>query len=191
MIRGSGFSRGRLSRESCICAILALLFTLPPQAWAAAGVYQPPEEFVAQAFDGAPPKARALWLDAGLKTHLSEIFGHAPKMLRIRYWQRDARTVWILEEIGKEKPITTGIVVHDGAIEDVRVLAFRESRGWEIRYPFFTDQFRQRRLTAERELDGRIDGITGATLSVRAMRRMARAALLLDHHARETRVALK
>ena len=172
-------------------AAVPLLIALAAQVWAAAGLYQPPEQFVADAFNGTPPKARALWLDADVKSGLAEIFGRAPAMLRIRYWHRGTRTVWILEEIGKEKPITTGIVVDDGAIEDMRVLVFRESRGWEIRYPFFTDQFKDRRLTGRSELDGHIDGITGATLSVRAMKKMARAALLLDRHARETRVALK
>ena len=39
---------------------------------------------------------------------------------------------WILEEIGKSKPITMGFVVNAGAIEITRVLVFRESRGWEI-----------------------------------------------------------
>ncbi len=47
-------------------------------------------------------------------------------------------------------------------------------------------QFHQARLTGGRNLDQPIDGITGATLSVRAMTRMARVALLLDAHARGT-----
>ena len=83
------------------------------------------------------------------------------------------------------------MVVNEGVIEDIRVLVFRESRGWEVRYPFFTDQFKTRRLTDDGKLDGHVDGITGATLSVRAMTKMARAALLLDQHARETRMALE
>ncbi|MEE9253708.1 MAG: FMN-binding protein [Pseudomonadales bacterium] len=166
-------------------ALLTLVLLMAAEAGAV--VYQPPEQFVAEAFGGDPPSAQALWLDGDLKAALTGIFGHAPVMLRIRYWQRDERSVWILEEIGKEKPITTGVVVDEGAIADVRVLAFRESRGWEIRYPFFTDQFQARRLTQDSELDGAIDGITGATLSVRAMKKMARAALRLDRHARESR----
>ena len=73
------------------------------------------------------------------------------------------------------------VLIEDGAIEDVRVLEFRESRGWEIRYPFFTRQFQNARLQGDR-LTQNIDGITGATLSVRAMKRMATAALLLHEH---------
>ena len=99
----------------------------------------------------------------------------------MRYWGGDKRTAWVLDEIGKDEPITAGIVVNDGAIEEMRVLAFRESRGWEVRYPFFTRQFHDARLGG-RDLTRTIDGITGATLSVRAMKRMARAALLLHEH---------
>ena len=67
---------------------------------------------------------------------------------------------------------------------DVRVLIYRESRGWEVKYPAFTDQFRGARLTSDGKLDQSIDGISGATLSVHALTRLARLALLLDQHAR-------
>ncbi|MEJ2133242.1 MAG: FMN-binding protein [Gammaproteobacteria bacterium] len=166
----------------------ALLWLLASPVWGDAGVYLPPEQFVVDAFGGDPPKARALWLDTELRAALGEVLGHSPPMLRVRYWARGVRTAWILEEIGKEKPITAGVVVENGAIEDVKVLVFRESRGWEIRHPFFTRQFRDRRLRSGSELDRPIDGITGATLSVRAMRKMAIAALLLDRHAQKSDV---
>ena len=89
------------------------------------------------------------------------------------------RSAWILDEIGKELPITIGVAVADGAIDNVRVLEFRESRGWEVRYPFFTDQFSNARLGSGQRLDRKIDGISGATLSVRAVTRIASIALLL------------
>jgi hypothetical protein len=60
------------------------------------------------------------------------------------------------------------------------VLAFRESRGWEIRYPFFTDQFSGLTLAPDGYLSKPIDGITGATLSVRAVERVTRLALWLN-----------
>jgi len=90
--------------------------------------------------------------------------------------------VWVMDEIGKEKPITLGVVVDGGAIESLDVLVFRESRGWEIRHPFFTDQFRRLRLGHDGGLDRPVDGITGATLSVRAAKRVATAALILHAH---------
>jgi hypothetical protein len=64
-------------------------------------------------------------------------------------------------------------------MELLRVLEFRESRGWEVRYPFFTDQFGGIGLRPDLQLDRPIDGISGATLSVRALKKLARLALYL------------
>lgn len=65
-------------------------------------------------------------------------------------------------------------------------MEFRESRGWEIRYPFFTRQFSQLRLTDSGSLSHGIDAISGATLSVKAATRTANLALVLDEYARRT-----
>ena len=143
-------------------------------------VYQTTDAYLYEMFAGNVPDTQALWIDADLRRELSGVLGHQPG-LRMRYWRGDRRTVWVLEEIGKVLPITAGVVVNDGAIENIRVLAFRESRGWEIKHAFFTSQFQNARLD-HRGLTQAIDGITGATLSVRAMNRMARAALLLHEH---------
>jgi hypothetical protein len=160
----------------------ALLLWTPLPALGESGEYQTPEEFVRLAFPETDPAARALWLRSGLRDDVSDILGRAPAP-RIRYWQAGDRTAWILDEVGKDRPITAGVVIDGGAIADVRVLIFRESRGWEVKHRFFTDQFHDARLTADHDLDQAIDGITGATLSVRAMKKMARLALLLDAHA--------
>ena len=74
-------------------------------------------------------------------------------------------------------------------IQNVQVLMFRESRGWEIKYPFFTEQFVSVALSDTDELNRHIDGITGATMSVRAMKRMARVALKLHAETQATTLA--
>lgn len=155
--------------------IVALLFAGP----ASAEVYQSPEEFLNEVFAGDVPAPEALWLTGEVRATTKEILGHEPAQVRIRYWHRGARSAWILDEIGKEKPITTGIVVDAGRIERIRVLIFRESRGWEVRHEFFTDQFVDRALDKNGKLNGHIDGISGATLSVRALTNLARLALSL------------
>ena len=106
----------------------------------AGGVYQEPDDFINQVFENKPPKPDVLWLNKELKQQIADILDHKYKGLRVRYWSQQAtgRTAWILEEIGKEKPITTGIVINDGKIERVKVLVFRESRGWEVRHDFFS-----------------------------------------------------
>ena len=150
----------------------------------AGGVYQEPEAFIADVFGTDIPKPDVIWPDATLKQSLADILGHAYASLRIRYWRRDSTTAWVLDEIGKEQPITTGIVVTDGKIERVRILVFRESRGWEVRHTFFTEQFDHARLQPNLELDRHIDNISGATLSVNAVTRLVRIALLLDQRVR-------
>ena len=146
-------------------------------------VYLAPDAFLSEAFGGAPPKAAKLWLTASHRGAIEEILGHGLGVLRLAYWRAGERTAWILEEIGKVKPITTGLAVEGRAIERVRVLIYRESRGWEVRHDFFTSQFVGARLDDRLRLDRRIDGISGATLSVRALTNLARLALYLHRAA--------
>jgi len=153
--------------------LLGTSFQLP-----AKGQYLSQEDFLAMAFEGDYSPGR-LWLNKELKAELKKILGHDVPGLRIRYWAQGTRTAWILEEIGKERPITIGIVVGSNGIEMVRILAFRESRGWEVRYPFFSDQFTGSILSERYKLSRSIDGISGATLSVRAVKRASAAALFM------------
>lgn len=145
-------------------------------------VYLSRDDFLAHHFAGQTPAPQLLWLTGKLREKASQILGHSPASARLRYWQQGQKRAWILEEIGKERPITAGFVVDDGVLNQVDVLIYRESRGWEIRNDFFTQQFRQARLDDDLRLDRDIDNISGATLSVSAMQRLARLALLLDQH---------
>ena len=145
-------------------------------------VYVHPEDDIAGAFaDTEVPEQSTLWPSKDLRKALSDILGHTPS-LRFRYWGSGGRTVWILDEIGKDRPITAGVTIADGKIEDVKVLVFRESRGWEVKHGFFTRQFANAWLDKRHRLSANIDNITGATLSVKAMTRMAKAALLMHQH---------
>jgi len=164
----------------CYCCLLLCNQFLASHAFAT-GNYQEPAAFIQQVFSGDVPKVSKIWVKKDLKVKIHEIMGHDLGVLRLKYWKKEGRTAWILEEIGKVRPITTGIVVNDGKIETINVLTFRESRGWEVRYPFFTDQFSDATLKEDKQLDRHIDGISGATLSVKAMTKMARLALLLHH----------
>jgi len=138
------------------------------------------EEFLDVAFRGAQPEAALLWVDDGLRASIEQLLGHRFDLLRVRYWRHGDATAWIFDEVGKEKPITIGVSIVAGAVENVRVLEFRESRGWEVRHPFFTDQFAGVRASADLGFDRQIDGITGATLSVAAVSRAVRLGLFLS-----------
>ena len=162
-------------------ALLLLLATGPAIAGPGgeAGRYLEADEYLQSVFPADMPEAKTLWVTGDVRDAVEHMLDHRFASLRVRYWYDGARSAWILDEIGKELPITIGVAVADGAIDNVRVLEFRESRGWEVRYPFFTDQFSNARLGSDQRLDRKIDGISGATLSVRAVTRIASIVLLL------------
>ena len=159
-----------------LIALLLFIVTIPAQA---RGVYQTSDEFLNEVFNQQVPQSDVVWLKGEVRECVTEILGHSYAGLRIRYWHNNDRSAWILEEIGKEEPITFGVVIHQNKVEQVKVLAYRESRGWEVRHPAFTRQFNDAKLE-NNGLDRNIDGITGATLSVRAMTAVVTLALYLD-----------
>lgn len=160
-------------RKLLFC-VIALVVAVSASA---KGVYSSKEEFLAKNFS-IVPLSKALWLKKAQKSTLEKMLGH-PVGLRSRYWVDGEKTAWVFEEIGKDLPITIGVVIEQSHITDVTILVFRESRGGEVRYPFFTDQFKGVGLKKDLKLDAHIDGITGATLSYRAVKRSSRAALYL------------
>jgi FMN-binding domain len=162
-----------------LCLLLTS-FVVMAESDVRAGRYMKAEDYVASSFAKEMPPASTLWMTGDLREPVERILGHRFAALRIRYWNDDETSVWILDEIGKELPITIGVTIRDATIVNVRVLEFRETRGWEVRYPFFTDQFQNARLDSNGRLSRNIDGITGATLSVGAVTRIAKVALILD-----------
>ena len=150
------------------------------------GRYLDVDGYLASSFPGEQPQASVLWVKGDLRDSIEQVLGHRFSSLRVRYWYDGTTSAWVLDEIGKELPITIGVTVRDDAIVSVRVLEFRESRGWEVRYPFFTDQFRNAGLREDGQLDRKIDGISGATLSVGAVKRVASLALVFDAFIKKT-----
>jgi hypothetical protein len=155
-----------------------LLAPIAPAAFAQ--TFQEPDAFLAETFSQSVPAPQLLDITPDMQRDIGRILRHPYRAQRLRYWREGERTAWILEEIGRYRPITVGLVVSRGAIDTIRVLIYRESHGWEVRHDFFTNQFKGLTLDAESNLSGRIDGISGATLSVNALRNLARFALYLD-----------
>lgn len=162
--------------------ILLLVSTLlSPVAGFAAGDI---DAFVVRTFAPHTPQTNVLWLTPAIKRAAQSATGITPDGARIRYWRVGARTAWVLDRIGKEEPITFGVVVENNAIVAMQVITYRESRGHEIRTPRWLAQFIGVRANSK-GLDRHIDNITGATLSVRAGITVARLALFFHqqiHH---------
>lgn len=170
-----------------LCLILALPLLMPLAVMGE--TYLTSEQFIQAAFGSAnlktAPTVATLWLTKDVATQTENILGHSPKQVRLKFWKAGLQTAWILDEIGKEEPITAGFVVENGKILQVSILAYRESRGGEVRHVNFLKQYQGAGLQQDTQLNKTIDGISGATLSVRAVGRMARLALYFDQISRQ------
>ena len=150
-----------------------------PSLVCAATVYETHADFLSRAFRGSPPEPAIVWLSGERKSSVRQLLGHDYAALRLRYWCQAERSAWVLDEVGKDLPITVGVVVEKDYIKSLRVLTYRENRGGEVTAPAFTDQFNGVSLAENDALDETIDGISGATLSVQALSRLATVALFL------------
>lgn len=93
---------------------------------------------------------------------------------------RDLGWALVLEEKGRFKPITFMVHVDpERRVEAVLVMVYRESRGDAVRRERFLRQFRGKDGDDPLRLNRDVVGISGATMSVRAMAAGVRKALLL------------
>lgn len=146
--------------------------------WLSAGRANP-DRFVASAFP-EPPPPRTVAIQGELAANAAAILGRAYPGREVSCWSADGQTVWVLTGRGRYGLFTAGFAVRDGRIARSGVLEYKEARGREIRHSSFLQQFQGVALDANRELDRRIDGLTGATISANSMRNLARLALYLD-----------
>ena len=160
--------------------ILAITLALMACVHAEERVYKQPSEFIKSAFGGKIPATSVLSLSGDMKSRAKAIMAHKYGESRVRFWKQGKRSVWILEEIGKTQPITTGFLIENGRIKSVEILIYRESHGWEVSKPFFTKQFSNASLKNGDQLSTGIRNVAGATLSVRAVTKLARLALYFD-----------
>ena len=141
-------------------------------------VYMTQDAFIQDTFK-EDVKPSVIWLDNALQQELSTILGHPYPQARLRYWRSGNTSLWVLDEIGKEYPITAGFVITGDEIKRAQVLIYRETRGMEIHSPGFLAQFNGSSLKNQ-DLSHKVDAIAGATLSTQAMIKMAKIALLLN-----------
>lgn len=97
----------------------------------------------------------------------------------IKYWKAGNKVGFVLEAIGKHEFITTGYIVENNKIIDAKVLVYRENYGYEIEHDYFLDQIRGNSMKKNGKLVKSIANISGATLSVKAMRKLSKLSLYL------------
>ncbi|MBL4772525.1 MAG: FMN-binding protein [Alcanivoracaceae bacterium] len=142
------------------------------------------KEFLQGQFANEIPKPERLWIDKQKQLIIKKQFNPSQIRISYRYWQNDAITVWVLDEIGKERNITTAIVIENNAIKNVEILVYRESRGGQVQNKRFTQQYYHKNLQSN--FIKEIDSISGATLSVNALNKQVKLALWLNQHTHES-----
>lgn len=136
------------------------------------------KDFLSSQFDNKTPAPQRLWINKQKQTIIKKQFNPSQTKLSYRYWENNNTCVWILDEIGKEQNITTGIVIQNNAVKSVEVLVYRESRGGQVKNKRFTNQYNQK--NSQSNLIKEIDSISGATLSVNALNKQVKLALWLN-----------
>lgn len=172
-----------------ILSIIIFSMILGTLSVSAQGTYKPADrvfiktsDYVKSFFDGETPKKETVWVIGDLRDSINEVINNAENTpVRYRYWRKDNRTLWVLDSIARTLPITAGVVVEDGKIIDISVLTYRETRGHEVQSRTHRAQYYGAAITVNNALDKPINGISGSTLSVNSMKRMARIALLLHN----------
>lgn len=163
-----------------ISTLLILILLLVPQQQLSANNKNITKDFLDQTFNSEAPKPKRFWANKETQQAIKTQFNPSQIKLSYRYWQKDNTTVWILDEIGKERDITTAIVINNNKVAKVEVLIYRESRGGQVQNSRFTQQYNNK--TSTNNFTKEIDSISGATLSVYALNKQVRMALWLNQN---------
>jgi hypothetical protein len=141
-----------------------------------------PEEknFLTSVSNGEEIKKNRVIVKKKDKPAIKRIMGDRYKKAIFSYWTLEDKTIWILNSIGKYKPITAGFVISNCKVDKAYVIVYREQHGYEIKYNSFLNQFKDNKLNEKNKLNNNLDNISGATLSVNSMDRMGRLALVLN-----------
>lgn len=159
----------------CITASQAI-WAQSPDGPEAITVYLTQEQALQKAF----PKADTIWsqvwtptpsqrkkIERRLGWRLSE-----PnfEIFQARQKERHLGYAVVTEQIGLYKPITFMVKVDTkGQNDGVWIMVYRESRGGEVKRQRFLTQYKGKKPTSAIRLNRDIIGVTGATLSVRAL----------------------
>lgn len=144
------------------------------------GIESDPAIFLKKVFQDGVPEPEYIWITPTIRPILEEILTHDYKGLRIKYWRKNERAVWILEELAKDTTVCAGVVVIQGKIHELEILSAEGRYGSLVKNEKFTAQFKNVGGDGNKRLTRSIDGISGATISVNTVSRLARLALALD-----------
>ena len=123
---------------------------------------------------------RSLTVEGDRKDLCRETLGYDYPGGKIKYWVHGQDSVWLLVAQGKHGLITSRITVEKGVITDFYIVDSREVRFKKSAASGFIEQLKGLCLAGVDRLSGRVDAVTGATVSSKALERTALLALRLD-----------
>ena len=165
-------------RVALLCIVVA---TTPASASdAGAGAELAPEVLVQKHFSDDPPAPTLLSVKGDSAKLATQILGAPYPLATVQYWRRGNQTLWVLAARGKTHVFTTGFLVEDKKIVATEIIAYHGARGRGVLSKRFTRQFLGLSLKRGDRLSKRVHGITGATISSKAMINTARLALAWD-----------
>ncbi len=133
-------------------------------------------------------RERVFVLADSLRAELARELGYPPREHLVSFhegFRGEERLGYaiVMNAVGKTLPITfmVGIRV-DGTVDQVLLMAFREPRGYEVERAVFRRQYRGKSVVDPIRRGRDIRNISGATLSVDAMSRGVKRALVLYEH---------
>ncbi|MBM4152083.1 MAG: FMN-binding protein [Kiritimatiellaceae bacterium] len=137
------------------------------------------DKFVRSVF-GTVPEKQTLRLESETQAKIASMLGKRYSKKEVTYWEQNGRRIWVVDAQGKVSSIQTGFVVEQGQIAKSEVLVCKEDHGRQVRSARFLKQFTGLVINEKGQLNRRIDGLSGATISVYAVTGSAKLALYFD-----------
>jgi transcriptional regulator of nitric oxide reductase len=171
---------GKARRPALAIMLLVAVFSA-----ARAKVLVTPEEAVREAFAGASAEKRTDYLDQTQAEAIAKLAGSAPSSRIVISYRasRDGRALgaaYLETHVVRTLPESILVVLDpQGRVAKVEILSFDEPDQYRPK-PRWMDQFTGRTLDGELSLATGIRGVTGATLSSRAITAAVRRVLATD-----------
>jgi len=115
-----------------------------------------------------------------VKLLCKDVLGYEYPVGTIKYRQSNDLSAWQITTKGKYGLITSRILIDKGKIIDCRVLSSNEIRGKQVTKRRYLRQFTGISLLKSNKLSKRVDAISGATVSSKAVTHAATLALRLE-----------
>ncbi len=115
-----------------------------------------------------------------VKLLCKEVLGYEYPVGAIIYRRNNDISAWQVATRGKHGLITSSVIIEKGRIIDWRVLSSQEVRGRQVTKRRYLKQFAGISLVESSKLSKRVDAISGATITSKAMTDAAILALRLE-----------